>query len=137
MKILVAYDGSDAGRRTLDWAARLARDEADSRVSVIAVAATLEAAPPIADAVEPSSTLEKHRSELAEATGTLAAAGVPSETMLKVGNPAEEIISAGDDGDFDLILIGGTGAHGAIRFLMGSVSDRVVRHANRPVMVVR
>lgn len=137
MKILVAYDGSEAGRRTLDWAARLARDEADSRVSVIAVAATLEAAPPIADAVEPSSTLEKHRSELAEATGTLAAAGVPSETMLKVGNPAEEIISAGDDGDFDLILIGRTGAHGAIRFLMGSVSDRVVRHANRPVMVVR
>lgn len=137
MKILVAYDGSEAGRRTLDWAARLARDEADSRVSVIAVAATLEAAPPIADAVEPSSTLEKHRGELAEATGTLAAAGVPSETMLKVGNPAEEIISAGDDGDFDLILIGRTGAHGAIRFLMGSVSDRVVRHANRPVMVVR
>ena len=137
MKILVAYDGSEAGRRTLDWAARLARDEADSRVSVIAVAATLEAAPPIADAVEPSSTLEKHRRELAEATGTLAAAGVPSETMLKVGNPEEEIISAGDEGDFDLILIGRTGAHGAIRFLMGSVSDRVVRHANRPVMVVR
>jgi len=137
MKILVAYDGSEAGRRTLDWAARLARDEANSRVIVIGVAAALEAAPPIADAIEPGSGLEKHRSELAEASSTLAAAGVAADTMLKVGNPAEEIINAGDEGNFDLILIGGTGAHGAIRFLMGSVSDRVVRHANRPVMVVR
>jgi len=137
MKILVAFDGSEGGRRALDWAARLAKDEADSRVSVIGVAAALEAAPPIADAVDPSSSVEKHRTELARAASTLAAAGVPSDTMLKVGNPAEEIISAGDEGEFDLILIGRTGAHGAIRFLMGSVSDRVVRHANRPVMVVR
>ena len=137
MKILVAFDGSEAGRRALDWAARLAKDEADSRVSVIGVAASLEAAPPIADAVDPGSSLEKHRTELAEAAGKLAAAGIPSDTLLKVGNPAEEIITAGDEGDFDMIVIGRTGAHGAIRFLVGSVSDRVVRHANRPVMVVR
>jgi nucleotide-binding universal stress UspA family protein len=36
-----------------------------------------------------------------------------------------------------VILIGSTGAHGALRFLMGSVSDRVARHASRPVMIVR
>ena len=137
MKILVALDGSKAGRHALDWAARLARDEAGSRVTVIGVAASLEAAPPISDAVDPSSRLDKHRGELADAAGTLAAAGIESDTLLKVGNPAEEIITAGDDGEFDLIVIGRTGAHGAIRFLMGSVSDRVVRHANRPVMVVR
>src|SRR5262249_60951510 len=88
MKILVAYDGSEAGRRTLDWAARLARDEANSRVIVIGVAAALEAAPPIADAVEPGSGLEKHRSELAEASSTLAAARAAAGPMLEGGEPA-------------------------------------------------
>jgi nucleotide-binding universal stress UspA family protein len=137
MKILVAYDGSDGGRRSLDWAARLAKDEAGSGVAVIAVAAALEAAPPIADAIDPGSNLGLHRKHLDEAAAMLAAAGVEAETILKVGNPAEEIINAGADGQYDLILVGGTGLHGAMRFLMGSVTERVVRHASRPVMVVR
>ena len=137
MKILVAYDGSTAGRRALDWAARLAKDTAGSSVQVIGVAAALEAAPPIADAVEPGDSISMRRRELAEAASTLEAAGVPVSTRLKVGNPAEQIIVAGDEGEFDLIVVGSTGSHGAIRFLLGSVSDRVVRHANRPVMVVR
>ena len=137
MKILVAYDGSDRGRGTLEWAARLARAEAGSQVTVISVAAALEAAPPIADAVDPSSTIERHSAQLGDAGAMLTAAGAQAETLLKVGNPAEEIINASDEGDYDLILIGSTGAHGALRFLMGSVSDRVVRHASRPVLVVR
>jgi nucleotide-binding universal stress UspA family protein len=137
VKILVAYDGSETGRRTLDWAVRLVKDDPDSGVTVIGVAAALEATAPIADAVDPSSSIEKRRRQLAEAAGTLAAAGVKADTLLKVGNPAEEIINAGDGGDADLIIVGSTGTGGAIRFLMGSVSDRVVRHANRPVMVVR
>jgi nucleotide-binding universal stress UspA family protein len=137
MKILVAYDGSDRGRSILDWAARLARDEVGSTVTVISVAVALEASPPIADAVDPSSSLEKHRAQLADAGAMLTAAGVEADTILRVGSPAEEIINAADDGDYELILIGSTGAHGAMRFLMGSVSDRVVRHASGPVLVVR
>jgi nucleotide-binding universal stress UspA family protein len=137
VKILVAYDGSTAGRHALDWAARLARSDGDSSVHVIGVAATLEAAPPIADAVDPGSSIEMRRRDLADAASTLAAAGVRADTTLKVGNPAEEIIEAGDEGDYDLIVMGSTGAGRAVRFLLGSVSDRVVRHASRPVMVVR
>ena len=137
MKILVAYDGSERGRSILEWTARLARAEADNEVTVISVAAALEAAPAIADAVDPSSTIELHRTQLGDAGAMLTTAGVQAETLLRVGNPAEEIINASDDGEYDLVLIGSTGAHGAMRFLMGSVSDRVVRHASRPVMVVR
>jgi len=137
MRILVAYDGSAAGRHALDWAARLAKENAGSSVGVIGVAATLEAAPLIADAVDPGSSVEIHRRDLADAASTLEAAGVRADTTLTVGNPAEEIIAAGDEGDYDLIVMGSTGAGRAVRFLIGSVSDRVVRHANRPVMVVR
>jgi nucleotide-binding universal stress UspA family protein len=137
MKILVAYDGSPTGRQALDWSARLAKDEAGSSVTVIAVAVSLEATAPIADAIDPRSSRAKHEAQLAEAVEQLADAGVEAATLLKVGSPADEIISIGDEGAYDVIVIGGTGAGGAIRFLMGSVSDRVVRHATRPVLVVR
>jgi nucleotide-binding universal stress UspA family protein len=136
MRILCAYDGSETGRRALEWTVRLARDEEGSTVSVIAVAASLEAAPHIPDAIDPTSSPERHQRSLAEAQAVLKEAGVQAETILKVGNPAEEIINAGEEGDFELIVVGRTGAGGAIRFLMGSVSDRVVRHGGRPVMVV-
>lgn len=137
MKVLVGYDGSAASQRALDWAARLVRDAPDGSVQVIGVAAALEAAPPIADAVDPNSSIERHRRDLEAAEITLKQAGVLARTTLKVGNPAEEIIAAADEGDVDLIVVGSTGAGRAVRFLLGSVSDRVVRHANRPVMVVR
>jgi nucleotide-binding universal stress UspA family protein len=137
MRILVAYDGSQASRNALDWAVRLATENTDSRVRVIGVAATLEATVPIPDAVDPASTVERRRHDLAEAASALEAAGVRADTALRVGNPAEEIIQAGDEGNFDLIVLGSTGAGRAVRWLLGSVSDRVVRHANRPVMVVR
>lgn len=137
MRILVAYDGSAASRRALDWAVRLAKDNTGSSVRVIGVAATLEATALIPDAVDPGSSVKMRRRDLAEAASTLAAAGVPADTILRVGNPAEEIIAAGEEDGVDLILLGSTGAGRAIRFLLGSVSDRVVRYANRPVMVAR
>ncbi len=67
----------------------------------------------------------------------LAASGVKAETILKVGNPAEEIINAADDGHFDVILVGIQGMNPVKRFFIGSVADRVVRYATVPVLVVR
>jgi nucleotide-binding universal stress UspA family protein len=137
MKILVAYDGSAEADRALDWAADLARGSAVSSVTVISVVVTLDAAPPIADAIDPRDSVAEHRAELDRAIASLRAKGVAAEPQLKAGKPAEEIIDAAEDGGFDVIVVGSRGKSAAARFLMGSVSERVVRHASRPVLVVR
>ena len=135
MKILVAYDGSEEAGRAVDWAGNLARELDGSKVSVISIAPTLEAAPRIADAVDPTSNLERHRTQAEEAGARLAKAGVTAELIVRAGNPAEEILNAVEDG-FDVVIIGHRGISSARRFLMGSVSERVVRHASRPVLVI-
>jgi nucleotide-binding universal stress UspA family protein len=137
VRVLLAYDGSEAAGRALGWASRLARAEPGSTVTVMAVATALEAAPPITDAIDPRSSPERLRGQLARSAEQLTAAGVAVDTLLRVGSPAEEIIRAAEEGGYELVVLGDTGAGGAVRFLMGSVSDRVVRHASRPVMVVR
>ncbi len=134
MKILVAYDGSEQARRALGWAAQMVQD---STVTVISIAPTLEASPRMTDAVDPSSDIPEHRRQLDEAVDILAEVGVRAETILTAGNPAEEIINAADDGDYDVILVGIRGKSAVRRFLIGSVADRVVRHATVPVLVVR
>lgn len=136
MKMLVGYDGSDEARRALDWAANLARELDGSSVTVISIAPTLEAAPPIADAVDPSSDVDRHRTQAEEAAARLAAADVQAEVLVRAGNPAEEILNAADERSFDVILVGHKGISATRRFLMGSVSERVVRHATHPVLVV-
>jgi nucleotide-binding universal stress UspA family protein len=134
VKILVAYDGSEQARSALDWAARLGQG---ATVTVISVAPALEASAKIADAIDPSSDVVEHRRQLDEAVATLGTSGIRAETLLKAGNPAEEIINAGADGRFDVIVLGIRGMGAVRRFLIGSVADRVVRHAAIPVLVVR
>jgi nucleotide-binding universal stress UspA family protein len=134
VKILVAYDGSEHSRRALEWAARL---DGDAAVSIISVAPTLEASASVPEAIDPRSDVDVHRRELNEAATVLEESGVKAEMMLKVGHPAEEIIDAAVEGEFDLIIIGIHGMSAMRRFLIGSVADRVVRHALVPVLVAR
>jgi len=55
----------------------------------------------------------------------------------RIGKPADEILAVAEDVGADLIFIGSHGKTGVERFLLGSVSERIVREARCPVMVVR
>lgn len=135
MRILFAYDGSEQARRALRYAGRLVTGD---EVSVISVASTLIEAPRTAEYTDPTSDPALHRHQLEEARVILAeAGGVEPEVIAAVGNPAAEIISAAEARGVELIVVGQRGQHKGERFLMGSVSDRVVRHAPCDVLVVR
>lgn len=53
------------------------------------------------------------------------------------GEPANEIIQEGQNGGYDLIVIGRRGLGRIEEWLLGSVSQRVVRHSKCSVLVVR
>lgn len=134
-RILIAYDGSDESRRALRYASRLVAGDV---VSVISVAPALIEAPRTVDFTDPTSEPAVHRTQLEEARAIVAeTSGVEPETIEAVGNPAAEIIAAAEARDVELIVIGRHGQHTVARFLMGSVADRVVRHATCDVLVVR
>jgi nucleotide-binding universal stress UspA family protein len=64
-------------------------------------------------------------------------AGFTSQPVCVVGNPADEILDVAATQHADLILLGAKGLSGIDRFLLGSVSTRVVQHAKCAVLVVR
>jgi nucleotide-binding universal stress UspA family protein len=67
----------------------------------------------------------------------LVKAGFTAEPVCRFGKPAEEIMKAASKHQADLIVMGAQGLGGIARFLIGSVSTRVVQHANCAVLVVR
>ncbi len=59
------------------------------------------------------------------------------ELLIRQGNAAEEILNIAAEQETDLIVVGSYG-HGAVRsFLLGSVSQKVVKYASCSVLVVR
>ena len=64
-------------------------------------------------------------------------AGVEVSFLVWEGDPGESIIEAARSEHADLIVVGSHGRGAVGRFLIGSVSDHVVRNASCPVLVVR
>jgi universal stress protein A len=62
---------------------------------------------------------------------------VSFELKVVSGKPCDEIINYSEEVDADLIILGTHGLTGLQRMLIGSVAERVVRRASRPVLVVR
>ena len=57
---------------------------------------------------------------------------------LRIGRRAdEEILKLSEEIDADMIVVGSRGGGTISRALMGSDSESIVRHADRPVLVVR
>ena len=67
----------------------------------------------------------------------LVEAGYTAEPMRPIGKPAEEIMKAASKQQADLIVMGAKGLGAVDRIVLGSVSTRVVQHANCAVLVVR
>ena len=62
---------------------------------------------------------------------------VPSQAILREGNPSVEVVRAATELGSDLIILSTHGHTGLAHVLLGSTAERVVRYAPCPVLVVR
>ncbi len=67
----------------------------------------------------------------------LGAAGVKASSLIETGMASVRICETADREGFDLIVIATHGLTGLAHLLMGSTAERVVRHANCPVLTVK
>jgi nucleotide-binding universal stress UspA family protein len=77
---------------------------------------------------------EKQMAEFAQQKGMSA---VAVETRIGVGEAAWEICKVAEEAHVDLIVMGSHGRTGLSHVFLGSVAERVVRHAFCPVLVAR
>jgi nucleotide-binding universal stress UspA family protein len=64
-------------------------------------------------------------------------AAIPVVTKTRIGNPGAQTLEVLDDGRYDLCVTGTHGRTGLRRALLGSVAEKLVRHASCPVLVAR
>jgi universal stress protein A len=139
-KILCAVDFSDPSREALRAAAELARTSQATLILIHVWQAPLWMTDygiqlPSDALLEARGAEESKLASWKAEAHELGAGDVT--TRLVRGVPWDEIVSAArDDQAIDLIVVGTHGRTGVRRALIGSVAERVVRHAPCTVMVV-
>jgi nucleotide-binding universal stress UspA family protein len=63
--------------------------------------------------------------------------GVKVQPVILKGIPAERILDYTEEKGIDLIVMGTQGLTGVKKFLIGSVSENVLRYSKVPVMIIR
>jgi len=138
-KILVAVDGSDKSKKALKKAREIG-ELSNSDITVITVINTF-GSPYITDP-EIKVKLSKENVEygeniLKEAAKTFEGYSGNVHTMLKDGDIGGEILEEAEEGDYDLVVMGSRGLGAFSRTFLGSVSNRVVNHINRSILIVK
>jgi nucleotide-binding universal stress UspA family protein len=80
---------------------------------------------------------ERAKELLARAAKKLRSAGFKVTTLVKEGDARDVILNHAERWHADVIIVGSHGRKGLDRFLMGSVSEAVARHARCSVEIVR
>lgn len=132
-RVLVATDFSDPAYRALERAIDLAR-RYEARLHVVHVWETPTLVGPGAEWM--ASIEADARARLDELVAGLRAGKLEVGATLAQGAPWERILAVAEAERADLLVIGTHGRTGLRRALIGSVAERVVRHASAPVLTV-
>ena len=135
-EILVPTDGSDPAGTAVDHAVTLA-SICGARVHGLFVtdSGTIEKVG--GKYPQPAEQLEGVGEEaLGELEQAAADAGVDVTSVITAGTAHEEIVQYADENDIDVIVMGTRGREGIDRYLLGSVTERVVRTAEQAVLTV-
>jgi nucleotide-binding universal stress UspA family protein len=148
MTILFAYDGSDGAEDAMATAWKLlGHDEADAVVLSVWEPLTVQALraerfggpfPVLPEGDQEDEQSQQQAQRLAEHGARIAGEIGFEARALWVADEreiAKTIVEGADELDVDLIVLGARGLTG-IRAFLGSVSNHVLQHAHRPVLVI-
>ena len=134
-RIILATDGSDASAKALAFVlSKFQPDRSTGNGGLVPIHVSVIHVMPI---VKYPGLKEAGHRLVEQNVRKLVKEGFTAEPLCQLGKPAQEIMKVASKQHADLIVMGAKGLGAIARFLLGSVSTRVVQHANCAVLVVR
>lgn len=133
--VLIPVDFSELSYEAIAPAQEFVEDMAS--IHIIHVLSPLHPADPVAlwDTLSDDDRKQKVKTFLTEKLDELGYKGTGIEVT--VGDPAGQIVDYAKEVEADLIVMPSHGRKGARRFLLGSVSERVMRISPCPVLILK
>jgi nucleotide-binding universal stress UspA family protein len=149
-KVLVALDGSELSNKALTFALDIAKKCSASITLYTVIPRTTVPVTPIPAAIGPGvaptimadytkAIREGHEKMLKENLEKAKKDHPDLKIDAKMGDgrPAETIVRASKEGNYDLIIMGSRGLSGIKKVFLGSVSHGVVNHSEIPVLIIK
>jgi len=144
-KMLLAYDGSEASKKAVDMILKCVDSDDEITLLTVVPAELSESSftkmllPTIdlSKIVKSGSFKEKAKQTLSKIVDEMKDKVAKVNIIVEDGDPADEILITAKKAQSDIIVLGYKGYGKEGRFLLGSVTDKVVRHASVSVLVVR
>lgn len=134
--VLVPTDGSEPAQGATEQAYEIA-DRFDATLHALFVIDVDENTPLNLSAEPVVEGLRREGEKLTQEVAAGAPGGLETVTAVEQGNPDEQILEYADAEDVDVIVMGSHGRRGLDRFLLGSVTEKVIRQSDCSVLVTK
>lgn len=136
-KILLATDGSEHAKRAAENAVNIAKCSSHSKIEIIYVVDPDKIKSDVLRDWNSADLGNKHKHRLREVEKLTITSGVPYEIIILHGDPGPLIVEYINKNNFDIVVIGSRGLNVLQEFVLGSVSHKVAKRANCPVLIVK
>lgn len=136
-RILLAVDGSKHSERATNEAVKIASIAGKCVVEIVLVADHSEAKTEILHAQGKEALYLKRRQKILGIEEQLTKKQVNYEVSILHGDPGPIIVEHANKGNFDMVIIGSRGLNSLQEMVLGSVSHKVAKRVNSPVLIVK
>ncbi|RFU64311.1 universal stress protein [Bacillus sp. V59.32b] len=135
-KILLAADGSQNAVRAAEKAAYMAKLE-NAMITVFYVVDSSTSKSDVLLEGDRGAVDERRKQRLAPVEEILNEKGIRAEIKILKGDPGPSIVKYVNENQFDLVVIGSRGLNSLQEMVLGSVSHKVAKRVQCPVMIVK
>lgn len=136
-KIVLATDGSEHAKRAAEHAITIAKCSQDSKIDIVYVVDGEQSKSEVLSSWNSISASDKRKEKMQGIERLSKEAGVRYEIKILHGEPGPAIVEYTNKNNFDLVVIGSRGLNALQELVLGSVSHKVAKRANCPVLIVK
>ncbi|MFD1040566.1 universal stress protein [Virgibacillus byunsanensis] len=134
--ILLATDGSEHSVRSTNYALELA-EKFDGKIEVLYVVDGDKSKSDVLHHANKFEVEKKRKEKIKSVEDLLKASDVEYDINILHGEAGPTIVSFANENEFDCVVIGSRGLNNLQTFILGSVSHKVAKRADCPVLIVK
>ncbi|WP_019156808.1 universal stress protein [Robertmurraya massiliosenegalensis] len=136
-KILLATDGSEHSKRAAENAVHIAKCSPNSKIEVVYVVDHDKVKSDVLKNWNSADIGDKRKDRMKDVERIAKESGVSYEIKILHGEPGPVIVDYANKNNFEIVIIGSRGLNVLQEFMLGSVSHKVAKRANCPVLIVK
>ena len=136
-RILLAVDGSENAIRATEEAVKIASLIPECKIEILYVAEFAKSKNEVLHSQGKEELEYSRRQKLSSVVEKIESKNITYEVKILHGYPGPTIIDYANNEKIDLVVLGSRGLNSLQKMMLGSVSHKVVKRVNCPVLIVK